>query len=559
MTDFPDWPRYDFAAIRSYYRSRPGTVIGRAWIVLSSLLSFAIAWGLDGLRRNPDAQRAQRLRKMLTHLGPTFIKVGQSLSTRPDLVRSDFVEELTTLQDQLPRFSNRIAFARIIEALGQPLDAIFADIEAEPVAAASLGQVYKAKLLSGETVAIKVQRPNLLQHLSLDIYILRWIAGWIGPWLPLNLGQSLTSVVDEFGAKLFEEIDYIHEGQNCEQFAHYFEHDPQIYVPKIYWAYTARRVLTLEWIEGIKLNDTDGIRRAGLDIDTLVRAGVSSSLQQLLEYGFFHADPHPGNLFALADGRLAFIDFGMMDQLSQPMKECLVDALVHLVNQDYERLIQDFIRLGFLSPTVDTRPLGPAMQIVLSDILDQNVQNFNFRTATLRFSELMYAYPFRIPPNFALIIRSLVTLEGVALSLSPQFKIVAVAYPYVAKRLLTDESPAIRQRLLDVLTQGGHFHWQRLESLIQIARLDSDKPNLTLSAQLGLSFLLSAEGDALRQQLVLALTEGDRFHVEEVQRLWDLVKDDISPAQIWEVAVQTVQRTATSWEPFQRLVQLLPR
>ncbi|MFS8830012.1 AarF/ABC1/UbiB kinase family protein, partial [Synechococcus sp. R8-2] len=458
---------YDPQLICRYYRWRLPQVIGRALAILWPFLWFVLCLRWDQLWGHTDrnvGRRSVQLRKLLTDLGPTFIKVGQALSTRPDLVRKDYLEELTQLQDQLPPFPSEQAFARIESELGRPIAEIFAQISPEPVAAASLGQVYKAQLHSGEWVAVKVQRPHLREQLSLDLYLIRWASTWLGPWLPLNLGSTLTAVVDEFGRKLFEEIDYLHEGRNCERFAEYFRDDPDVYVPRIFWAYSTRRVLTLEWIDGIKLTDVERIRAANLEVKQLVRIGVVAALKQLLEYGFFHADPHPGNLFALADGRLAYIDFGMMDQLTEEMKEYLVDALVHLVDRDYNALIDDFIHLGFLQSDVGRQELIPALEKVLADVLTQEVVNFNFKTATDQFSDLMYRYPFQVPSHFALVIRSLVTQEGVALSLYPQFRIVGVAYPYVAKRLLTDESPRIRQRLLQVLIKDGKFRWNRLEN-----------------------------------------------------------------------------------------------
>ncbi|MFS8860945.1 AarF/ABC1/UbiB kinase family protein [Synechococcus sp. H60.1] len=539
ISSVADLEVYDPQFIARYYRWRLPQVIGRALAILWPFLWFVLClrwdqlWG-QGDRKVP--QRAEQLRKLLTDLGPTFIKVGQALSTRPDLVRKDYLEELTKLQDQLPSFPSQEAFARIESELGRPISEIYAQISSEPVAAASLGQVYKAQLHSGEWVAVKVQRPHLRERLSLDLYLIRWASTWLGPWLPLNLGNTLTAVVDEFGYKLFEEIDYLQEGRNCERFAEYFRGDPDVYVPRIFWAYSTRRVLTLEWIDGIKLTDVERIRAANLEVKQLVRIGVVAGLKQLLEYGFFHADPHPGNLFALPDGRLAYIDFGMMDQLTEEMKEYLVDALVHLVDRDYNALIDDFIHLGFLQPDVNRQELIPALETVLADVLNQEVGNFNFKTATDQFSDLMYRYPFQVPSHFALVIRSLVTQEGVALSLYPQFRIVGVAYPYVAKRLLTDESPRIRQRLLQVLIKEGKFRWNRLENLIQIARSDGGL-DWVPTARMGLRYLMSEEARELRRQLVLSLTEDDRLHFEELQRLWHVVSPDLSPAHLWQAAL----------------------
>jgi predicted unusual protein kinase regulating ubiquinone biosynthesis (AarF/ABC1/UbiB family) len=536
---------YDPQFICRYYRWRLPQVIGRALAILWPFLWFVLCLRWDQLWGHTDrnvGRRSVQLRKLLTDLGPTFIKVGQALSTRPDLVRKDYLEELTQLQDQLPPFPSEQAFARIESELGRPIAEIFAQISPEPVAAASLGQVYKAQLHSGEWVAVKVQRPHLREQLSLDLYLIRWASTWLGPWLPLNLGSTLTAVVDEFGRKLFEEIDYLHEGRNCERFAEYFRDDPDVYVPRIFWAYSTRRVLTLEWIDGIKLTDVERIRAANLEVKQLVRIGVVAALKQLLEYGFFHADPHPGNLFALADGRLAYIDFGMMDQLTEEMKEYLVDALVHLVDRDYNALIDDFIHLGFLQSDVGRQELIPALEKVLADVLTQEVVNFNFKTATDQFSDLMYRYPFQVPSHFALVIRSLVTQEGVALSLYPQFRIVGVAYPYVAKRLLTDESPRIRQRLLQVLIKDGKFRWNRLENLIQIARSDGGLDWLP-TAQTGLRYLMSEEARDLRRQLVLSLTEDDRLHFEELQRLWQLLSPELSPAYLWQATLRSLPST----------------
>lgn len=533
--------RYDSNAIANYYRLRPWLFIWRAVRVTVLFVGFVLGLKFDDWRRVVERnrfKRAAQLRQILTKLGPTFIKVGQALSTRPDLIRRDFLDELTKLQDQLPPFPTDIAFRIIETELDADIDEIFAEITPSPIAAASLGQVYRAKLKTGEEVAVKVQRPNLLPTLTLDLYLMRWAASWMAPWLPLNLGHDLTLIVDEFGSKLFEEIDYLNEGRNAEKFAANFRNDPSVKVPSIYWRYTSEHVLVLEWITGYKLTDVDSIRAVGGDPNAIIRIGVTSGLRQLLEFGFFHADPHPGNLFALpapSGNQMAYIDFGMMDQLEEEAKETLVDALVHLINKDYVDLAQDFVKLGFLAPGTDIYPIVPAIESVLGDMMGESVSSFNFKTITDRFSELMYEYPFRVPAKFALIIRSLVTQEGLALTLNPDFKIVEIAYPYVARRLLTGESPRLRRRLIDVLFKDGKFQWHRLENMISIARSDSNFDILP-TAQLGLQYLFSDEGQFLRRQLLLALTEDDRLHTEEVQRLWQLVKDDIKPVRLLTAA-----------------------
>ncbi len=547
--------RYDWRAIARYYRWRPLIIIWRTLAVSWMLGSFGLSLLLDRLFKRTafnQARRAVRLRQILTQLGPTFIKVGQALSTRPDLIKPSFLDELVKLQDQLPPFSNEIARQTIYRDLERTPEEVYSFFSAEPVAAASLGQVYKARLYSGEEVAVKVQRPNLMPIICRDLYIMRWAASWIGPWLPLNLGHELTLIVDEFGGKLFEEVDYLNEGRNAEKFAANFQDEPLVKVPTIYWRYTSAHVLTMEWINGFKLTDTERVKQAGLATNDLVEIGVSAGLRQLLEFGFFHADPHPGNLFAMPDGRMAYIDFGMTDQLDLETKETLVDAVVHLINRDYTDLAKDFVKLGFLTPDVDVRPIVPALETVFADAIGASVGDFNFKSITDKFSEVMYEYPFRVPAKFALIIRSLVTQEGLALSLDPDFRIVEIAYPYVARRLLSAETTSLRRRLIEVLFKDGRFQWQRLENLLLIAR-SGQSFDIIPTAGLGFQFLMSEEGRYLRRQMLLALTEDNRLHTEEVQRLWLLVKDDLHPNRLlgaaWDAIADFSKERAVSFVP----------
>jgi len=539
--------RYSPDAIAQYYNRRPWLAMSRGLKIIIYFTVFITQILLDkwfNLEEENKLKRAEQIRKILTKLGPTFIKVGQALSTRPDLIRRDFLEELIKLQDQLPPFDNALAFSIIERELDLKIAEAYKEISPQPIAAASLGQVYRGFLHTGEEVAIKVQRPNLMPILTLDLYLMRWASHWISPFLPLNLGHDLELIVDEFGVKLFEEIDYLNEGRNAEKFAANFRDDPDVKVPAIYWRYTSKNVLTLEWINGYKLNDLDTIIAAGLNADDIIRVGVTSGLRQLLEHGFFHADPHPGNLFAMADGRMAYIDFGMMDQLTEEAKETIASSVVQLINKDYEALAKDFVKLGFLTPETDIMPIVPALEKVFGYVMGQSVGNFNFKTITDDFSELMYEYPFRVPAKFALIIRSLVTQEGLALSLNRDFRIVEVSFPYVSRRLLTGESPAMRKRLLEVLFKDGKFQWERLENMIAIAQSDH-RFNLLPTAGLGFQFLVSEEGEYLRHQLITALIEDDRLHTEEVRRLWALIQPELQPQKLWDVAFQAISQFST--------------
>jgi predicted unusual protein kinase regulating ubiquinone biosynthesis (AarF/ABC1/UbiB family) len=422
------------------------------------------------------------------------------MSTRPDLVPPVFLEELSKLQDQIPAFPNEIAFQFIREELGQDPSEIYAEISPKPIAAASLGQVYKATLKTGQQVAVKVQRPGLARGIALDLYVLRKIASLAMARISF-IRSDLVGITDEFAERIFEEMDYTQEGRNAERFEKLYGYMSDIYVPTIYWDYTARRVLTMEWIEGTKLTELDAIAAQGLDATYLVNVGVQCSLRQLLEHGFFHADPHPGNLLAMPDGKLAYLDFGMMSNMKPYQKYGLIEAIVHLVNRDFEGLAQDYVKLEFLSPDVDLTPIIPAFAVVFEDALGGSVSDINIASITDRLSELMYEYPFKVPAYFALIIRSLVTLEGIAINVDPDFKVLGEAYPYIAKRLLTDPAPELRSSLKELLFKEESFRWNRLEGLLKNAK-GSMEYDISGSLDQGLEFLFSEQGNFIRERLI---------------------------------------------------------
>lgn len=500
---------YDPEAIAAYYSQRPLQVLGRIFAVLWPTFSFAFGLWWDRQRgRDPGKQqrRAVQLRELLTNLGPAYIKIGQALSTRPDLVPPAYLEELTQLQDQLPPFDNALAYQFIQEELGLPPAEIYAELSPQPIAAASLGQVYKGKLKTGETVAVKVQRPDLRDRITVDLYILRRIAAWANKNIK-RIRSNLVAILDEFGLRIFEEMDYVHEGENAEKFAQLYGHLKDIYVPKIYWQYTQRRVLTMEWITGIKLTQVEAIRAQGTDARYLIEVGVQCSLRQLLEHGFFHADPHPGNLLATPDGQLAYLDFGMMSEIKPAQRYGLIEAIVHLVNRDFEGLAQDYVNLEFLTPETDLTPIVPAFARVFDRALGASVAELNIKSITDQLSALMYEYPFSVPAYYALIIRSLVTLEGIAIRIDPNFKVLSAAYPYVAKRLLTDPSPQLRASLRDLLFKEGSFRWNRLENLLRNARSNQDYDfNQVLNQTL--EFLSSERGALIRDRLVDEIVKG---------------------------------------------------
>ncbi len=501
---------YDPKAIRKIYSGNPFRLLKRFWQTLIPIGLFLLSVLTDkvlGLLENKQRAglRSKQFTELLVQLGPAFIKAGQALSTRPDIVPPILLENLSDLQDQLPGFDSDLAMACVEEDLKKPIEEIFESLEKEPISAASLGQVHRGVLKGGQEVAVKIQRPGLREQITLDLYIVRNIAVWTNKYIKL-IRSDLVALIDELGKRIFEEMDYLNEAKNAEKFMNLHSHNKNIKVPKIYKEATSRRVLTMEWIDGVKLTNIKAVKALGINPDEMIEIGVSCSLQQLLEHGFFHADPHPGNLLALNDGRLCYLDFGMMSDVSKEARNGLIQAVVHLVNESYEKLSEDFVELGFLAKNVDLKPIVPAFEGVFTTALEKGVSKLDFKTVTDDLSGVMYKFPFKVPPYYALIIRSLITLEGIALSVDPNFKILGASYPYFARRLMEDPDPKLRNSLKEMIFDGNVFLWGRLEGLITSAgsqkELDLDK----LLDQI-LDFLFSKNGGFLRDQLVEAIVE----------------------------------------------------
>ncbi len=496
---------YDPMAIDSIYKKNPIRLLRRLWQTLLPIGLFLLGIGWEKLIRSLEkderkAFRAKEFTNLLVDLGPAFIKAGQALSTRPDIVPPTVLEELAQLQDQLPGFESKLAMACIEQDLEDKIENIFLEIDEEPISAASLGQVHKAKLKNGEKVAVKIQRPGLREQITLDLYIVRNIA----IWFKNNIGiirSDLVALIDELGKRIFEEMDYINEANNAEKFKELHSRNIKIAVPKIYREATSRRVLTMEWIDGIKLTNIEAVKKLGIDPNEMVEIGVSCSLQQLIEHGFFHADPHPGNILAMEDGRLCYLDFGMMSDITQQSRVGLIRAVVHLVNKRFDKLSNDFVQLGFLSEEVDLKPIAPAFESVFTRALEIGVNKMDFKAVTDDMSGIMYKFPFKLPPYYALIIRSLITLEGIALSVDPNFKILGAAYPYFARRLMEDENPELRNSLKEMLFDENSLKLERLDDLLTSATKEKELDSEKILDQT-IDFLFSNKGMILRNELV---------------------------------------------------------
>ncbi|XP_042009199.1 uncharacterized aarF domain-containing protein kinase At1g71810, chloroplastic-like [Salvia splendens] len=446
-----------FSAI---YQKKPLILLRRLLQTATTLGRWFALRYYDRITERADVMfevRAAELRKILVQLGPAYIKIAQAISSRPDLIPPTYLDELSLLQDRITPFSTAVAFDIIEQELGLPIDVLFSEISPEPVAAASLGQVYQARLQSsGKVVAIKVQRPGVRAAISLDILILRFLAGVIKRVGRFN--TDLQAVVDEWATSLFREMDYIQEAKNGIKFRQLYGSINDVVVPEMNVEQTTGRVLTMEWVEGQKLAEVKDLY--------MIQVGVYCSFNQLLEFGFYHADPHPGNLLRTYDGKLAYLDFGMMGEFKEELRDGFIEACLHLVNRDYDTLAVDFVTLGLLPPTADKEEVTKALTGVFRGAVDKGVRNISFGDLLGDLGFAMYKYKFRIPSYFSLVIRSLAVLEGIAISSDPDYKVLGNTYPWIARKVLTGSSAKLNSSLQALLYKDGVFRIDRLESLL---------------------------------------------------------------------------------------------
>ncbi len=440
------------------------------------ILRFAIFRGAEGSARKQARleKQAAWLRESLIDLGPTFIKIGQALGTRADLLPLEYVKELATLQDNVPQFSTAEAFARIEAELGRPLHELYPEIDSEPIAAASLGQVYRARLRTGEEVAVKVQRPELESIISFDVAILFRLVKLTNRFFPkANENADWDGMLREFHATIFEEMDYVKEGRNADRFRYNFRTWRAVRVPKIFWSHTSTRVLTLEFIRGTKVVDIAGLKANRISPVKVNRLLIRTYLKQLLEDGFFHADPHPGNLLVMDSGHLAFFDFGMVGRINPKLQTQMIDAFFHVVSRDVHGLGQDIINLNFLKPGVDPETVRPVVEGLFKHYLNLKLGEVNFKELTYDLAEVMYEYPFRLPSNFTYIMRALMTLEGIGVVTDPEFSFFETAKPFAKEFMLRREGRIFRQLIFDKLTgrENGdsRIAWSRVWKLTKMA------------------------------------------------------------------------------------------
>ncbi|XP_031105219.1 uncharacterized protein LOC116010097 [Ipomoea triloba] len=486
--------KYDPQEVADYFKLRPHIVAFRLLEVFTAFASATIRFQLSGIlpTMNTEIDRETSryvfgcvLKETMLSLGPTFIKVGQSLSTRPDIIGSEISKALSSLHDQIPPFPRATAMKIIEEELGSPIEKIFSYISEEPVAAASFGQVYRGNTLDGFSVAVKVQRPDLRHVVVRDVYILR-----IGLGLLQKIARrknDLRLYADELGKGLAGELDYTLEAANASEFMDIHSRFSFIRVPKVLPHLSRKRVLTMEWMVGesptdlmtISTKDSVGhlstnserlqndAKRRLLD---LVNKGVEASLVQLIETGLLHADPHPGNLRYTSSGQIGFLDFGLLCRMEKKHQYAMLASIVHIVNGDWASLVQALCQMDVIMPGTDMRLVTMELEIALGEVeFKDGIPDVKFSRVLGKIVSVAFKYHFRMPPYYTLLLRSLASLEGLAVAADPNFKTFEAAYPYVVRKLLTDNSPAMRKILHSVvLNRRKEFQWKRLSLFLRV-------------------------------------------------------------------------------------------
>jgi predicted unusual protein kinase regulating ubiquinone biosynthesis (AarF/ABC1/UbiB family) len=412
------------------------------------------------------------LREKLISLGPAFIKIGQTLATRADILPVEYVQELAKLQDQVPPFPTHEARRIIEDELHARIEDLFLEFGDAPVAAASLGQVYRATLRTGQTVAVKVQRPDIHQTVASDLLVLRRLARRLDRYPNLIRGVDWQGALDQFSATIQEEMDYNQEARNAEIFRRNFAGWKEVYVPRIYQVFSTRRLIVMEFIEGVKVNDVEAIRGAGFDPGDVVRLLARTYFKQLLEDGFFHADPHPGNLRLMEDGRLAFFDFGMVGRLEEKLQSDLVNAFFHIIERDVKGLVDDMVRLGFIELSAeDEEKFKPVIRALFDRYLGLKLGEVKFKELIFDLAHVIYEFPFRIPASFTYIVRAIMTLEGIGAQVDPAFNFFEVVRPYAKRFMFAREGRYLRTLIINQFVRGeqGNIEWGKVWKLAKMA------------------------------------------------------------------------------------------
>ncbi|NOX97131.1 MAG: AarF/ABC1/UbiB kinase family protein [Nitrospirae bacterium] len=465
---------------------------------------------------------AERGRMVLEELGPTFIKLGQILSTRSDIIPADFLREFSKLQDEVPPFSFSEVKKVIEEQFGLPLEQLFSYFEEDPLAAASIAQVHQASLPQGREVIVKVQRPGIVSKVKADLDILLFLAHLAERHIPRSRLYSPVEIAEEFAATLRRELDFTVEANHTDRFYRNFEEDNTVRIPQVYWDLTGKRVLTLERIKGIKISDLEALDKAGLDKKKIALQGVNVFLKQIFEHGFFHADPHPGNLLVLDNEVIGLVDFGIIGRLDKETLRSITNMLISLASHDLDRLGEEFLNLGLSPKELDRRSFKADLLEFVDSYFGVPLKHIQAESFIYDMIHLAGKHGIRVPRNFVLLGKTVFIIGGIGRELDPDFDFLEVAKPFaynlIKKRLhpqklflnsfralseissLLESFPGQANRILKKFRQGEFkltIEHKGLEDAIQGRDKASNRLSLSLiiaSLIAGSSLLIRSEG-----------------------------------------------------------------
>lgn len=480
------------ASLRAYWRFL---------VVVKNFFPLLFAWARDrrrfllfGGRRQVDSEtrvhRAEVLLETLLTLGPTFIKLGQLLSTRPDVLPPEYVDVLASLQDEVPPADWKNA-REVIEAELGPVEAVYDDFDTEPISGASLGQVYKASY-EGDAVAVKIRRPGILPLVEADLRVIRWSIPVLVFLIDDARSFSLSNLADEFTKTIREEMDYTRERAMLDEIRGNFEGEESIRIPEAYPEVSGETVLTMEYAPGTKISRVDELDAMGIDRTELAERLQRIYLQMIIDDGVFHADPHPGNLSVDDDGAIIFYDFGMSGRVDPFIQEKIVDFYVSVAEQDIDGILDALIEMGTLSPTADREVMGSVMELAIQDARGEDIEQYRVQQIIDQVESTIYEFPLRLPRNLALVLRVATVVEGVCVSLDPEFDFISVATDYLTEQGYREET--IKRVAEDV----GNQVRETTEALVTVppkldrvlGQLDREKLTVNIS--------LKDEDDTLR-------------------------------------------------------------
>lgn len=460
------------------YRHILGVFISYGFDELLDLLKLDqfITSGLKLVSRARDKpvsrySRAERIRMAIEELGPTYVKLGQILSTRPDLIPMELVNELSRLQDRVPPCSYEEISAVVSKELGAPPEEAFATFETEPLASASIGQVHRATLADGEKVAVKVQRPGMKKIIEVDLETMLHLATLMERHIKEVAFYRPVKIVEEFARALEKEIDYAIEAASMERMAGYYEDDPDYYIPRVYRRLSTSRVLAMEYVEAIKISDVSELDNGGLDKQAITRKGADFYLSQIFEHGFFHADPHPGNIYILPGEVICLFDFGMMGTVDLHTREDFVDLVDNVVHRQPSKTIRVLLKLTDWDHKPDMRQLEKDAAEFMESYLFKSLKDIEIGKLLNRLMDLASRHRLRIPPDTFLMMKALATVEGVARMLDPEFDMIGRTAPFIENVKLARFRPErITEDILRYGTELLHFLDRFPKDLLHITR-----------------------------------------------------------------------------------------